>query len=452
MKRIRPKGALYRDLDADDIFIIPGLIMLVIAVLVIFFSLVWAADAYSSNKKIPERNERVASFNSLPLKERQLIAEWTENEDIDSETYLMNEYHHESPFILRAMHGDDYVKAIPFYILALAAIFSVCTFGSYWYHKNNVYYLCALPYHKPYGWLLFFCIFMGWPFMLGSFICMRVQCSSYFQEQRRKRQQARERKRQANAKEKQAVQKLAEQELTEIARSLTEPKFPERAHRTFVNYIMNGQPDAYKSRLSEARRGIIAAEDELQKSGEHVRTAQRQLGEARAKLAKVEETQAMQMGRAKAEADWEAIKNARGVSKIVFNRKRRRLEITIKVRVPYRGELYDFGDYCLYIDGSNNCRCKEVRSGLKLNHTSTEPQYHIRGNHFCFGSSLSTIENYLAAGRYAEAITLVVECLHSVNDKYAAEQIPNCFRKVSAVEKAKRRTLRRNKLKFWQRK
>ena len=86
-----------------------------------------------------------------------------------------------------------------------------------------------------------------------------------------------------------------------------------------------------------------------------------------------------------------------------------------------------------------------------MDYTSRAPLYHIHNNNFCFGDSLSTISDYLRDGRYVEAITLMIECMHSTNNDYDAAQIPNCFRKISTVEKAERKILLCNKLRFWER-
>ncbi len=450
MKTIRQKGDSYYDIEADEVFPYPIATIIVVvvlcAVVIGLNALITAAD----NASALTHNERAAEFNVLSLEERQMIAAWTEDDDIDPETYLMAEKDADVPlFLLTQIHGrGNVVRMIPVYLGALVLIFSLCVFVRYWYCKGSAYYLCSLPFGEPYGWVLFCCMFVGWPFLLISFVCLRVQQTEFFRERQKKRQAAHE----ARKREKEAVRQLAEEELAEAARRLTRPAFPERAHQALVTYIVDGQPKAHAARIQEATQRVEDAKSQLQKAGENVRVAQQKLGYARAGLEQLEATYSETHSHKKAESDWEAIKNARGVSSIVYNKMRKRLEILIKVRVPYDGELYDFGDYCFYIDGSAKCVCKEVRSGLKLNHSTTAPQYHIHGNLFCFGDSLSTINQYLRDGRYAEAVTLVVECMHSVNDSYTEREIPNCFRKVSVVEKAKQRILRRNKfITFWQR-
>lgn len=449
MKTIRQKGDSYYDIEADEVFPYPIATIIVVVVLCAVIVGLYALNTASNNTSALAHNERATEFNALSLEERQAIATWTEDDDIDPETYLMTEKDADVPlFLLTQVHGrGNVVRMIPAYLGALVLIFSLCVFVRYWYCKQSRYYLCSLPFGEPYGWVLFGCMFVGWPVLLISFVCLRVQQTEFFRERQKERQAARE----ARKREEEAVRRLAEEELVEAARRLTRPAFPERAHQALVAYIVDGQPKAHAARIQEATQRVEDAKSQLQKAGESVRAAQQKLGYARADLEQFEAIHSEKHSRKKAESDWEAIKNARGVSSIVYNKMRNRLEITIKVRVPYEGDLYDFGDYVLYIDGSSDCTCREIRSGVKLNHDNTSPLYHLSGKRFCFGNSLSTIERFLADGRYAEAVTLVVECMHSVNDKWDAERIPGCFRKVSVVDRAKRKILLSNKIKFWQR-
>jgi len=449
MKRARSSGESYYDIEARGVFDPPVTVAIILAVIVLLVCGFYALIVKTDNDSALAHNERMVEFNAKPLEERQIIAEWTEDSRVDPETYLMAEKEIKPLFILEGIYGADGLwKIVLLYLAGLLATLSLTTFISYWHKKNKVYYLCSLPFDKPYGWVLFFCMFIGWPFLLVSYICMRVQNTDAYKARRALQEKTRQEREELAKREKTVVKKLAEDELAEKARALTKPKYPEAAHQALVNFVLKDQFKAYASRAKEAKVRVEQAQAVLQKAGESVRAAQRGLGEARANLAQIEATIASQASRERAEAEWTAIKEARGVSSIKYNRRRQRLEVVIKVRVPYKGELYDFGDYCLVIDGTRACNCKEIRSGVKVNHTSLGPLYHLSGKRFCFGNSLSTIEEYLGNGRYAEAVTLIVECLHSVNNTNDEEQIPNCFRKVSTVEKAERKILLRNKLKF----
>lgn len=448
MKRVRKPGESHWDIDFDDVFILPFGVAVVVVVVALIISGLWAVEMKCENDAAVAYNEQAVVFNAKPLEERRIIAEWIDDENVDPKTYLMSEKKLRSLFILESIHGAGGTKRFGLlYLAGFLAILSLVTFGGYWYKRDKKYYLCSLPFDESYGWVLFGCMFMGWPFLLASYICMRVQSTDAYKVHHALREKSRQEREELAKKEKAAVKRMAEDELAEKARALTRPQFPEESHRALVNFVLKDQAKAYASRSREAKDKVESAQYELQKAGASVQVAQRTLGEAQADLKRVEAICLSQVSRKQAEAEWMAIKEARGVSSINYNKRRQRLEIIIKVRVPYEGELYDFGDYCLIIDGTAKCNCREIRSGVKVNNTSTSPLYHLSGKQFCFGSSLYTIENYLGNGRYAEAITLVVECLHSVNSN-DVPWIPHCFRKVSTIEKAERRILLRNKFKF----
>jgi len=435
MKRMRPSGIYSSDINSFDVFAIPTLVLVVAVLLALLFTGVDVSDTMTDNDAALVHNERAEAFNQKPLEERRLIAEWIEDENIDAESYLMMK-EEIKPLTFWARISEKDPGAIPLMAVCFLALLSFVVFMCYWIKKDKVYYLCSLPYNKPYGWVLFFCMFVGWPFLLASFICMCVGNTEHF---RKKRELAK--------REKTAVRKMAEEELIAEARALTRPQFPEKAHRAFVKYAMIGQAEAHALRVKAAKSGVMRAQGNLQKAGESVRVAQQELGKARANLEQLESAQSSQFSRECAEAEWVAIKEARGVSSIKYNQRKKRLEVLIKVRVPYAGELYDFGDYLLVLDGGRRFNCKQVRSGVKSDHLSLAPLYHADGDFFCFGNSSSTIKDYLCQGRYAEAITLVVECMHSVNNDDTERQIPYCFRKVSTVEKAKRKIQLSEKLK-----
>lgn len=443
MKQIRTKDTRYDGIDASTILPLPMTLAIVVAIIFAAAIGFYALNSSEVNSGIFKFNKCADKFDALPLAERISIANWLadistvsssiKTIDVDPETYLAIRQEPEPLSILASLGIRSAGAVMLSWLLATALVFSLCTFTMYCIHRGN-YYLCCLPYDRAYGRLLFLCMFTGWPAIFISFICMRVEQSSYYRQRHRIEQW-----------EKQLVKELAEDELAEAARYLTQPRFPERAHHAFVQYVMKGQPAARKAKLLESEQEVASAKEALQLAGNKVREAQRTLNEARARNAQIVQSIQSNVSRVEAETEWEAIKNARGVSQIIYNRRRRRLEITIKVRVPYQGALYDFGDYRLYINGTSTCRCLEIRSGVKAAHTSTAPHYVVSGNQFCFGTNRDAIEGYLESGRYVEAITLVIECLHSVNGDKTAAEIPSCFRKVSTVDKAKRRILRRNK-------
>ena len=149
----------------------------------------------------------------------------------------------------------------------------------------------------------------------------------------------------------------------------------------------------------------------------------------------------------RAEEEWNAIREMRGVMGLSVKKERgeksKKLMIYVRVQVPYDGELYDFGDYQIRLLG-NSSRCICVRSGIRKDATSRAPAYSSGvGDSFCFGSRRDEIDSYMWRGRYVEAITLMIDCLHSVNGADVEAKIPYCFRKVSRVKRAKARIKRK---------
>ena len=156
----------------------------------------------------------------------------------------------------------------------------------------------------------------------------------------------------------------------------------------------------------------------------------------------------------RAEQEWEQIRQMRGVYSLSTQkagpgkgkrdskgRKLQKLLIGVRVRVEYDGELYDFGDYRIEIEGTN-FRAIRTRSGVRMNATDRSPDYNESGG-FCFGSRRYEIAEYIQKGRLLEAITLMIDSLHSVNSEEVEAAIPKCFRRVKTIEKAKRRLLRK---------
>ena len=82
--------------------------------------------------------------------------------------------------------------------------------------------------------------------------------------------------------------------------------------------------------------------------------------------------------------------------------------------------------------------CKRLRSGKRLDAASNAPDYN-ESSGFCFGRRRSLIQEYVEEAQYLEALTLMIDSLHSVNDPDVEREIPNCFRKAKEFKRAKRR-------------
>lgn len=420
--------------DIDEVFGYTAIALIVLAIVALFASLlIFGGNSYNSDL---EYNERVAEFNALPLTDRQTIANYTE--------YEVDENYLRAPVEVSESNAEIWHKVWLPALLIILAILSITTFAGYWYEKNRRYYLADLPLCRLYGWLLLLAMFVAWPFLLinasYAIIVNRPSIQRRLNDRRARCAERREKRQQ----EKQAVVEAAWQALTEeqLEHSVL-LNFPEKARRVYIDYAVRGSQQAYLSRKSEAERTLQQCEERLRERGRAVKDAQRQLGEAKANLRNLDEAFLTGSSRTAAAADWEAIRAMRGVAKVTATKRRgkktSKLHILVKVRVPYRHELYDFGDYQITLCGTD-FSCKRVRSGVKINHTSTAPNYNESGG-FCFGNRRSTIADYMQHGRILEAIALMIDCLHSVNSEHAEAEIPNCFRKVATIEHTKRRLM-----------
>lgn len=412
--------------DLDEVLIFPIVVVIGIGIAMLMVSLL-IAIAENPKDIADQHNVTAAEFNALSLTERQIVFNFNSDLDIDEETYLMD-------FVEPEMTVGEWYIAYWQTVLALYALgFSILTFISYCKEKSNSYYLSDLPLSTVYGWVLFISMFAVWPILLLNWIYANI-FSKLAAELREKRRERRER----NRAERQKVQELGAEPIEELT---LEQRFSSSARQTYVRYVKHGAKKAQTDRLQKATIQVDLLKDRLNELGQSIKGVQRELGEAKADLNQIQQAELTnETTTAQALSEWESLTRMRGVTSIKVNRSGRKttgLSILVKVRVPYEGEFYDFGDYTIWLSGSEY-RCTRTRSGIKLNATSSAPNYNETKG-FCFGDRRYEINEYMQNGRFLEAVDLMVECLHSTNNSADEAQIPNCFRKVKVVERAQRR-------------
>ncbi|MFV0485212.1 MAG: hypothetical protein ACK5MU_03250 [Candidatus Saccharimonadales bacterium] len=411
------RNEYHHDIECGDVFM--RTLGAAIICIVIFGLGVLISWGENTRKSDIEFNEYVTEFNALPESTRIVAAPFIKYELPEGKTVLefkpvADEY------------GTQLGGAMPTIIKLFLLVLSLTTFFSYWYEKNSSYFLADLPMRTPYGWVLLISMFAGWPILIISFIRM-MRCKY-----------RREIKKEIEAIEEQ----LEDDDLT-----YEKPNSPialarmRKARTRYINYRVDGRQKAIKHMHDETTALEEAQRKDLQKLGEQIKRQQRLIGETLAekqRLADVKVTE--QETREKAMAEWDTIAQMRGVSVVSVKRpkgeKIQPLTLDVKVRVPYKGELCDFGDYRVVISGSK-FSCTRIRSGVKVTASSNSPNYNESGG-FCFGSGKHVITDYVRNGRLLEAITLIVDSLHSVNDKHDEAQIPNCFRRVATVKRVER--------------
>jgi len=423
------------DIKPSGIYFYPIAVFIVIVIVVALITLFAALEVHADNTNKEVHNEAVTRFNAYTLNERQAIAKFhgvgeESMYGIDPKTYLMT-----AQPIDRHAVIHWYQKYWLIILISVLVALSWSTFAGYHNEKNSKYYLSDIPLKQPGVLVLFICMFAAWPVFLVNWIYMRF-FSKLADEFRQNRQEQREK----NAAEYAAIQQIAQSELAELP---IERRFSKNAKLTFRRYVEKDAAKAQADRIREAKHKLAEAKQTLTAAGKAVMQAQRQVGAAEANLRTEQTAQAeTDFTAQQIERDWEAITRMRGVASInpcytkVRDKKRPGIEILVKVRVPYEGEFYDFGDYLITF-ADNTYRCARQRSGVKLNATSHAPNYGSSG--FCFGNRSDLIGSYVRHGRIADALDLIIESLHSVNDAETAKKIPECFRKVKTIERAERR-------------
>lgn len=97
--------------------------------------------------------------------------------------------------------------------------------------------------------------------------------------------------------------------------------------------------------------------------------------------------------------------------------------IGVSPRYWYFGACYDLGDWLILLDNSKGSfDTHEVRPGFRegwphgqepgfcLDYDRSEP------HRFCFGTNFGTVGNFVEAGRIVEALSVIVACMHTVDE------------------------------------
>lgn len=413
MRRRTPKD----NWDIYEVLILP---LVLAVILVIIGGLIFALCYFTQDEAedVKSYNAEAEIFNALPKSDRETFQRFCKEGLLDDDLLIEPK---EMPISAKQM----FKIAFPWFLLISFIICVVATFIDYWHEKDSDYHLADLPLGSVYGWILLTMILpIGWPFLLGSRIFM--WCES----------------RPGNQAEAAEIKRLAKEELT-LEGNLQTTKFNDRAKRVYIEFRTMHFRDNKLQAEEELRNQIAKQKSDIADYGKRIADLQRKLGTTKAELQKLETTTpSREATRNEAQSEWEQILDMRGVAKITASKRKakpsqRFLRVLIKVRVPYKNELYDFGDY--EVTFFETCfKCHKVRSGIKLNHTNTRPVYPDRTYDFCFGSRRYDIEKYAQNGRIIEALTLIIDCFHSVNNG-DEQYIPGCYRKVKTIERAKRR-------------
>lgn len=412
----------YADVGVSDVF--PNVLFgMIITVIIVGFCVLCAWGSHNDTAETnSEFNEYASAFNELSSEERAVVRPFMSHEDeIDEETGLL-------PIKECDKVGFfAYLKRyLPFIIGLLLLVYSILVFIFYLKEKSSDYHFADISFRKPYGFFLLVSMFVFWPVFLIGRIHMFIKSHP-------------------GAKaDKQALNEQAYKEARkELLAEATKPKLKglanHKAENAYVRYIVNGRERARTAQIREVDKKLSLVQQDLTRSANYIREYQQRKSALLAERKRLDGAEPIDQCRERAHQEWATIREMRGVTGL--RAEKRCLAIKVDVRVPYENELYDFGDYLikLYPDKYS---CKRLRSGKRIDATSSAPDYNESGG-FCFGSRRSTIEDYIKEAQYLEALTLMIDSLHSVNDSWAEREIPNCFRRAKEFERAKRRLRRK---------
>ena len=406
----------------DDIILNALFVLVICAVIAVFIIGVLFLITNDTKRDFISYNEYAEKFNALSDDERELVAPLSKYQIVEGENNLPLKD-------LPDSFGEELLGALPIILCIVAVIVSGATFIAYHDELDSGFYLADLPFPWTYGWALLLLMFAGWPFFLVSAVRMLLAKFGIARDERL------------------AIEKQVEEELSYVQPSPSERiRNIKLARRLYVAYRIRGQSISRQYEIRATNGKMTQYQRDLKEYGNRIKDTQRLIGETKLELKRLETIPvSVDETRAKAMAEWETIVAMRGVSAVRANKldgKRQMcLTIDVRVRVPYRGALYDFGDYQVSIlNGGFSCR--RTRSGVLINPSSTTPNYGSRDG-FCFGSRSGIIHEYIHDGQILEGLTLIIDSLHSVNDERVEREIPNCFRKVSTVRRIERRVWRK---------
>lgn len=455
-------------------FKLMGIIMAVAVGIALLLTAISAFAAWSDNKTvIPQKNAKIEAFNALPQESREAIIKWEHIADYDPETYLrpLLEERRVSVWII------DYADS---FIMGIVLGFSVITFLLYFLCVFRSFYLCDVP-RTWYGRLLFWLMFVGWPFLAISWVRMHIKEGENLRARRERWKAEAQTRAIAMEHDETLVEEQEQGKAAEPIASEEEPDADEQtddavAVRPVVdaqsedeakaNYLAAVMADRAKKRqlnIVSAQSRVRATEEDLNRLNDELQTAmsrvnnlqmalrseQKRLGERRAEVQKFEEVPPPDMTvlQRQVDAEWEIMRQMQGVYYVgheVCDDQGEPVEdpnsedactnlvVRIRVCIPYDEEIYDMGDYefCLAYDGYS---CKRLRAGLRDDTQDCEADYYDGLSHdFCFGDRTTEIRAYLGEGHFVEALTLIIDGLHYVN---VADQdlIPECFRAIDTT-------------------
>ena len=143
-----------------------------------------------------------------------------------------------------------------------------------------------------------------------------------------------------------------------------------------------------------------------------------------------------------AKNDFQQIKSMRGVCQIFINETvshythctQKTLEICVRVTYAHGRYLYDLGDYMIMFQMSN--------LEWEVSRIRFEGHGGYGNRRFCFGDRVLDISDYVDQGRIVEAVEIIIESLHHINEGRDQKNIPEDYKIVRRLSRKEREELR----------
>jgi hypothetical protein len=183
-----------------------------------------------------------------------------------------------------------------------------------------------------------------------------------------------------------------------------------------------------KKEIQACEKEIRSSEESIESLGEKLEDAQKSRLAAKRELKRLEATPipAMNDSLHLVESEFTRLTQLHGVTGIGVD-ERNHLIVKVEVRVLYKKELYDFGDWEVSIS-NYSIDTKQLRSAAKAGMRGTYPDYAYSDGRFCLGN-LYQLEDLVRSNRVFDAVSLAVANLHRVN-KDNRSSIPRVFKVV----------------------
>lgn len=423
-----------KDIRWDYVFascvvgLIIGIVILLIGLFFTWSSAGFRVDSWESHTRYVER------FNALDSDKRLFLIEWQYLSDsVDANNFMVCDP--QPPSVDTCLK-----KAAVWLFVAMLVCVSTGTFCSYFDEKSHRFFCADYPFSGTRSRVAFVLMWLYWPVLLVSRLRMRRWEAQQKAEQTVANEEANQEPEVHNEQDKNVQEEREEEEgndededesitYEDLSADLTD--FDNDSCEQFIAYCQDENQHTYKERLSDAEEKVKNTETSLRDYGQRIQKLQGELKEAKLELEKLKSTKPPEPKDLKVlKTEWEAIKSMRGVTNIYYDEYDETLCIDVAVRVPYEGETYDFGDYTIQIC-HDEIECPRSRSGVRDDwRAGSYPDYCYSDGTFCLGNRERSISKFIVEQRFREAIILIIDCMHSVNDEEEAANIPKCFRRI----------------------